>query len=441
MKKQISIIGLGRFGRTLYRLIGKDFPTLLYDTDQKVYQDIELNINDKIARDIKHIYSSDVIFYCVPISSFEKVIQKHRKYFKNQLLVDVLSVKSHPEKVLKKYLKNTEASAILTHPMFGPDSSKNGFSGLPLVMHNLKADSNNYNFWKKYFKEKGLKIIELTPKEHDKLAANSQGVTHFIGRLLDEFGLEETTIDTLGAKKLQEIIEQTCNDTWELFMNLQNFNPYTKSMRLRLGRSFDKLYSKLLPRKVNPSFTIYGIQGGIGSFNEEAILYYIKLKNVKNYKIKYLYTSKRVLRELYKGNIDYGIFAIQNSVGGIVSESVHAMSEYKFEIIEEFAIPIRHFLMRRRDTEEIESIMAHPQVLKQCKQTLEKKYPTIKKISGKGDLIDTAKAAQALSKGKIEERTAILGPNNLSKIYNLEIIDENLQDDKMNETSFLLVKR
>ncbi len=441
MGKTISILGLGRFGKTLYRLIGSDFSTLLYDTDKEVYKAVKLNQNDEIAESLKEVYSSDIIFYCVPISSFEKVIKKHRKYFNSQLLIDVLSVKSHPEKVLKKYLKNSNVQVILTHPMFGPDSSKSGFSGLPLVMYNLNVDSKRYKFWKKYFKKKGLRIIELTPKEHDKLAANSQGVTHFIGRLLDEFGLEETSIDTLGAKKLQEIIEQTCNDTWELFMNLQNFNPYTKSMRLKLGRSFDKLYNKLLPKRVNPDYIIYGIQGGIGSFNEEAILHYVKLNNLKNYRIKYLYTSRKVLRELYRGDIDYGLFAVQNSVGGIVNESVHAMSEYKFKIVEEFAIPIRHFLMKCKDVRGIKSIMAHPQVLKQCQHTLKKKYDKIKHVSGKGDLIDTAKAAQALSKGKIDKNTAILGPKNLSKIYDLEVIDKNLQDDKMNNTSFLLAKR
>jgi len=441
MKRQISIIGLGRFGKTLYRLIEDDFSTLLYDIDKRAYKGIELNQNARIAKNLKEVYSSNVIFYCVPISSFEEVIRDHKKYFKNHILIDVLSVKSHPEKIFKKYLRNTKTKAILTHPMFGPDSSKKGFSNLPLVMSNFSVSSQNYRFWKNYFREKDLRIIELTPNEHDKLAANSQGVTHFIGRLLDEFGLEKTSIDTLGAKKLQEIIEQTCNDTWELFMNLQNFNPYTKSMRLKLGRAYDRLYNKLLPKKVNPGYIIYGIQGGIGSFNEEAILCYIKLNTIRNHKIKYLYTSKKVLRQLYKGNIDYGLFAIQNSVGGVVTESIYAMSEYKFKIVEEFAIPIRHFLMKLKDAKGIKSIMAHPQVLKQCKQTLEDKYPNIKKVSGKGDLMDTAKAAQALSKGKIDKRTAILGPKSLSKIYDLEIIDENLQDDKTNHTSFLLVKR
>lgn len=194
-------------------------------------------------------------------------------------------------------------------------------------------------------------------------------------------------------------------------------------------------------KKLDEKLIVFGIQGGVGSFNEEALLVFTKKENVKHYKIKHLYTTEKVLSELHKGNIDYGLFAIHNSVGGIVQESIKAMAEHKFTIVNEFAIPIRHFLMKRKETSanQITTIMAHPQVLKQCKHTLGKKYYQLTLKSGKGDLIDTAQAAKALSANKLSKDTVILGPKTLSKLYDLEIIDSNLQDDKTNNTSFLLV--
>lgn len=441
--KKISIVGFGRFGKTLHKLLKDDFDIVLYDTDKEVFETLNFSKTVKVVTDICSIYKSEVVFYCVPICSFEKVIKGHKKYFTNQLLIDVLSVKQYPASVFKKYLKGTNTQALLTHPMFGPDSSKKGFKGLPLVMDKFTSSSTDYNFWKSYFKKKELRIVEMSACDHDKLAANSQGVTHFIGRLLEEFGLQETPIDTLGAKKLQEVMEQTCNDTWELFMNLQNYNPYTKKMRIKFGKSYDKLYNKLLPKRISSKYVVYGIQGGIGSFNEEAILIFIKKHKIRKFKIKYLYTTKRVLENLYKGNIDFGLFAIQNSVGGIVEESVHAMAKYKFKIFKEFVIPIRHFLMKRKGIElnAIAKIMAHPQVLKQCRGTIKKRYSNMKLVSGTGDFIDTAKAAWALSKGKLGKDTAILGPKGLSSLYDLKVIGKNLQDDKTNNTSFLLVTR
>lgn len=439
--KTVSIVGFGRFGRVLYRLLKDDFIITLYNRTS--IKD-ELNSNLKIARDIKNIYESEYIFYAVPISAFEQVIASHKKYFRDShVLIDVLSVKEYPAAVLKKYLQNVKTQAILTHPMFGPDSSKNGFKGLPMIMNQFTANNDHYAFWKDFFINKNLNVIELSAQEHDKLAANSQGVTHFIGRLLEEVNFKPTTIDALGSKKLHEVVDQTCNDTWELFLNLQNYNKFTKNVRLRLGKAYDKLYNKLLPKRIDPKKIIYGIQGGIGSFNEEAILSYTQKRKIKDFSIKYLFTTENVLRNLHEGNIDFGQFAIQNAVGGVVQESTYAMARYKFHIVDEFAILVQHCLMKRKDVDmkEIKTIMAHPQNFLQCKDTLSKKYPSYNLVSGEGNLIDTAKSAWALSNKKIPTNIAILGPKNLARLYNLEIVEENLQDNKENFTTFFMVRR
>ncbi|MFA6532500.1 MAG: prephenate dehydrogenase/arogenate dehydrogenase family protein [Patescibacteria group bacterium] len=425
--KKVAIIGFGRFGKTLKRLLGQDFELTV--------------INRKNAEEI---VNSEVVFYCVPISTFESVIRSHKKYFKeNHLLIDVLSVKMHPKKVFEKHLRSLKTQALLTHPMFGPDSSKNGFSELPIILDKFKADENNYLFWINFFIKKGLKVIEMTAQQHDKLAANSQGLTHFIGRLLEKFNLKPTEIDSLGTKKLLEVMGQTCNDTWQLFNDLQNFNPYTKAMRIKLGRTYDLLYDQLLPKRINRKKIIFGIQGGKGSFNEEAVLFYVRKKEINKFQIKYLFTSEKVLKKLHEGNIDFGLFAIQNAVGGAVEESTHAMARYRFKIVEEFQILIRHFLMKRKDVSvgEIKTIMAHSQNFRQCKDNLAKKYQNLKQISGKGNLLDTARCADALAKNKISKDTAILGPKILTEIYDLEIIDENLQDIQNNLTTFFLVSR
>jgi len=425
--KNVAIVGMGRFGKTLKRLLENDFEILIIDRDNP-----------------ENIQKADIVFYCVPISSFESVIKSHKKYFKeNQLLIDVLSVKIHPKKIFENHLQGLKTQALLTHPMFGPDSSKNGFRGLPIIMDKFKTNDKNFSFWKDFFMRKGLKVIEMTTQQHDKLAANSQGLTHFIGRMLGELKFAPTKIDSLGTKKLHEVMEQTCNDTWQLFNDLQKYNPYTKAMRLKLGRTYDLLYNQLLPKRISRKKIIFGIQGGKGSFNEEAILSYVKKHGIKKYQVKYLYTSEKVLMNLHEGNIDFGLFAIQNAVGGVVGESTHAMAKYKFKIVEEFQILIRHFLMKRKDVAvgEIKTIMAHSQNFRQCKNSLEKKFPGLKQISGQGDLLDTARCAEALSKGKIDKNIAILGPKILAEIYDLEIIDENLQDSTNNLTTFFLVSR
>lgn len=439
--KSVTIVGFGRFGKTLYRLIKDDFLITLYD--KKGVDDKNLTEKTKIAKSINEIYDNEVIFFAVPISSFEGVINSHRKYFnKNHLLIDVLSIKMHPAKIFKKYLDGN-IQALLTHPMFGPDSSKEGFAGLSLVMDKFMANDDQFTFWKNYFSSKGLRVIEISAKEHDRLAAQSQGVTHFIGRLLEEFKFKPTQIDTLGAKKLYEVMNQTCNDTWELFLNLQNYNQYTKQMQIRLGKAYDNLYNKLLPELINPPFITYGIQGGRGSNNEEAIQHYLKQVGIKKYKIKYLYTSENVLSTLNKGDIDRGQFAISNSEVGIVDESLRAMGKYKFKITKQYAIKISHALMIRKDAKfsEITKIMTHPQVLAQCKDTLARKYSYLQQTSGEDEFIDQSMVAKYLSEKRLPKTIAIIGNKVLADLYDLQIIEDNLQDAKENYTSFLQVAR
>lgn len=188
---------------------------------------------------------------------------------------------------------------------------------------------------------------------------------------------------------------------------------------------------------------IYGIQGGRGSYNEEAVLYYLNQHKIKNYEIKYLYSSNKVLKSLVKQDIDYGQFAFHNSIGGIVNESIQAMKRYKFKIINMHSIKISHSLMIRTDSnfDQINTIMTHPQVLAQCKKNLYKKYSRIKLISGKGDLVDHALVAKYLSEKKLAQNIATMGSKVLAEIYDLKVIEDNLQDFKDNLTSFLLVCR
>ncbi|MGI8419878.1 MAG: prephenate dehydrogenase/arogenate dehydrogenase family protein [Candidatus Levyibacteriota bacterium] len=436
--QKITIIGFGRFGQTLYRLLKSDFDVLIYT--RKSFADKSV----KQTQSLEEAYTSSIIFHAVPIAAFETVISEHKKYFRDDhTLIDVLSVKHHPAVIFERYLIDTKTQALLTHPMFGPDSSKDSFDGLPIVLDRFRTDKKTYTFWKKYFNEKQLRVIELTADQHDQLAANSQGITHFIGRMLDEFAMQKTAIDTTGAKKLLEVKEQTCNDTWELFTNLQQYNPYTKDMRIRLGEAYDALYNKLIPKQKTKKHLTIGIQGGKGSFNEEAIYYYLKRNKITEYKINYLYTSKNVMQQLHEGDIDLGLMATHNSIGGIVMETIEALAHYKCAIVEDFAIKIAHTLMIRPDArlQDVDTIMAHPQVFAQCKETLMQKYPQLKQTSGEGELIDHALVAKHLAEKKLPKNIATMGSKILADIYGLTIIEENLQDSKNNYTSFLLIER
>ena len=55
--------------------------------------------------------------------------------------------------------------------------------------------------------------------------------------MLSDLGVKRSPIGTVGYNKLLEIVEQTCNDPLQLFLDLQRYNPHTRKMRTRLEES------------------------------------------------------------------------------------------------------------------------------------------------------------------------------------------------------------
>jgi len=234
----VGIIGFGRFGKVLANILQRGFAIKAYDPKPAgpfpgvQFLDLDTVLNEK------------VIFIAVPIRHFESVIADiSTKLKKETTLIDVCSVKNYPVNIMLKILPD-HIGVIATHPMFGPDSYMSN-SNLKMMINNTRDLYNQYSFWKRFFSDQSIQIIEMTPDQHDRLAAKTQGVTHFLGRMLKEFGIKKTNIDTQGFRDLLDLVGQTCNDTWELYADLQLYNPYTADMVEKLKASTNKLDNQL----------------------------------------------------------------------------------------------------------------------------------------------------------------------------------------------------
>jgi prephenate dehydratase len=187
-----------------------------------------------------------------------------------------------------------------------------------------------------------------------------------------------------------------------------------------------------------------GIQGGKGSYNEEACNHFAKIQGIKDYQIKYLYTSEKVLEKLHLGNVDYAQFAIVDAAGEIVYESIEALTKYTCKIVDRFDYPLHHHLLIHKEAkiDDIKTIMTHPQILKECSGKLKEKYPKVKTKVGKGDSIDQGKVAEDIDLGKIDKTTGVIGSKVIAEIYpNLQIVDDDIQDRKDLTTTFMVCKR
>ena len=229
---RVSIIGFGRFGAMLHSLLSKGFEVDVFDKNSIDNSDVnEVSLEDALQ--------NETIFIAVPIRDFENLVKDiSKKISSGKTVIDVCSVKVFPKKVMLDNLSN-QTDIIATHPLFGPDSLKD--SGSVMTMESVRNTFGRYDFWKNYFESQNISIEEISAEEHDMMAARSQGLTHFVGRVIDDFGTNQTRIDTEGYKALHKLVNQTCNDTWELFEDIQNFNPFTEKMISELNESFEKI--------------------------------------------------------------------------------------------------------------------------------------------------------------------------------------------------------
>lgn len=239
-RKVASVYGYGRFGRLWADILSEDFRVKVYSRRGLKAEEVSEKVE---ITDIEDLHNCDVLFYCVAISSLEDVLIQSKKYLRDDCLyIDTCSVKVKPVEWMKKQLPK-ECRIIATHPMFGPDSYFSSAEKLPIVMSEIRCSNEEFMFWCDYFENKKMRTEIMTPEQHDEMVAYSQGITHYIGRVLADLELKPTPINTLGYTKLLEIIQQTCNDTWQLFCDLQKYNPYTLKMRKDLHNSLEKIYS------------------------------------------------------------------------------------------------------------------------------------------------------------------------------------------------------
>jgi len=236
----VGVYGLGRFGAFWASLLAQRYEVVGYSRSSG------RETPPRVRRvSLDRVLQADVLFLCVSISAMREVARAiGPRLSPGTLVADTCSVKVEPVRAMLDELA-PEQPILATHPMFGPDSAAGGVAGLPIVVWPARVDAEQHQFWRAEFAGFGLRVLEISPDDHDHEAAYTQGITHFIGRVLGDMDLGSSEIATLGYRRILEVIEQTCNDPWQLFLDLQRYNPYTREMRRSLRASLTRMLEKL----------------------------------------------------------------------------------------------------------------------------------------------------------------------------------------------------
>lgn len=182
-----------------------------------------------------------------------------------------------------------------------------------------------------------------------------------------------------------------------------------------------------------------GHQGIEGSNSEQASKTFSqKLFSGKKAEFIPLVTSQNVVNKLIAKEIDYGVMAFENNIGGIVEETRLALENLNYKIIQKLKLDIHHCLFVKNksiDTTKVTKIISHEQALKQCSNFIAKNFPCTEIQKAQ----DTAICAERLQKGLLEDKTAIICRKNAGENRGLHLLAENIENSK-SITTFCIIK-
>lgn len=140
---------------------------------------------------------------------------------------------------------------------------------------------------------------------------------------------------------------------------------------------------------------------------------------------------------LKNDKVDSAVMAIENSIAGAILPNYALIDEYKLNIEGEVYLNIHHHLMalKGQKIEDIKEVWSHPMAILQCRKFF-RNHPHIKLIEEK----DTAEVAQRIHINQLKGIAAIAS-NQAAKIFDLEIIEDDIQTIKNNSTRFFILKK
>ena len=278
-KLTVGIVGFGTFGQFLAKRFVAAGHTVLA-TSRGDYHALAKSLGVKYYQDSDDFCEAhpDVVILSTSILSLEGVLAQLpvQRLRRNTLFVDVLSVKEFPKQLLTAHLP-PEVDILCTHPMFGPDSGKGSWSGLNFMYERVRIGeesdrSERCDAFLNFFASEGCKMVEMTCEEHDLDAASTQFITHTVGRTLGAMKLQSTPIDTKGYQSLLSLVENTANDSFDLYYGLFMYNQNATEQLERFENAFDsvkrQLFAQLhekLREQLGYSSSSSSSSGGTGS--------------------------------------------------------------------------------------------------------------------------------------------------------------------------------
>jgi prephenate dehydratase len=171
-------------------------------------------------------------------------------------------------------------------------------------------------------------------------------------------------------------------------------------------------------------------QGEPGAYSEMATIQYFRSSNLVPLK-----SLQDVFDRLSHGDVDFGVVPIENSIEGSVNETYDLLLDTHFVVSGEIYLRVRHCLIvNKGGGSNIRTVYSHPQALAQCRRYLqERKLAAVAAY-------DTAGAVKMI-KQKQNMEVAAIASSRAAELYDMDILEEGIEDSKNNFTRFLIISK
>jgi prephenate dehydratase len=147
-------------------------------------------------------------------------------------------------------------------------------------------------------------------------------------------------------------------------------------------------------------------------------------------------TFDAVFAAVDDSSVNFGLIPIENSQAGSIHRNYDLLLRYQLSIIGETFLRVQHCLvgLPGASKDQIREVLSHPQALAQCEGYLK----TLNVIPTA--VYDTAGAVRIL-RDRQDPSTAAIASKRAVEVYQMEILDEDIEDSKSNITRFLVISK
>ena len=248
-------------------------------------------------------------------------------------------------------------------------------------------------------------------------------------RIVDLIGQRMRIAEEIGSEKKEQ--GKLIEDIEREHRVLEKVRDVARSRKINED-DIENIYKQVIAASKRAQGVEVAFQGETGAYGEEAAFRFFGPVTL----IKPRESLEEVFRAVERGEVQFGVVPVENSLEGIISRVYDLMLDSSLKVCGEIELRVIHCLIANpvAGLDTIRRVYSHPQALAQCRSFL-------KHLNC--ELIPTDNTATSVrmvkESGTIDD--AAIASARAAEIYEMKVIEQEIEDNPNNFTRFFILSR